>query len=118
MKRFKFSLQAVHDLREMRRDAAERELAKANAELVLAQKQVEDIRQRRASALACYAALQQTKDLDAVTIGSHNNYINSLMQLERQAQVRVIQVNQKLVARREAVTDAARESEATANLRE
>ena len=43
MKKFKFSLQTLHDLRESHQEKAERELAAANSELYRAKAQLEEV---------------------------------------------------------------------------
>jgi len=118
MKRFKFSLQAVHNLREMHLDAAEQEFAKVRAELSEAQKQLDEIRQLREAAMDDYLKLHESGEIQAAVIATHTEYIGSLMQLERKTRALITQIEQKLTTRRQLVTEAARQTETTANLRD
>ena len=118
MKRFQFSLQAVHNVREMRRDAAERALAAVAAELKGAQAQLETVLRRRQSAMENYLLLHQSKEIEAATFASHTDYIGSLFLLERQARAMTLQIEARIASKRQALTEAARQTETTANLRE
>jgi len=118
MKRFQFSLQAVHNIREMQRDAAECALAAVAAELKGAEAELERVLRRRQSAMDKYLLLHQLKEIDAATFGSHTDYIGSLVLLERQGRALILQVEERITIKRQALTEASRQTKTTANLRE
>lgn len=118
MKRFQFSLQAVHNVREMRRDAAERALAAVQAELRAVQAQLETVVRRRHSAMDNYLLLHQAKEIEAAAFASHTDYIGSLSLLERHVRAMILQVEERIASKRQALTEASRQTETTANLRE
>lgn len=118
MKRFKFSLQAVHNVREIRRDAAERALAAVAAELQGAQEHLERVLTRRQSAMNNYLLLHQAHKVEAATFATHTDYIGSLILLERRARALILQVEERIASKRQVLTEASRQTETTANLRE
>jgi flagellar export protein FliJ len=118
MKRFHFSLQAVHNLREMRRDAAERELAALVAEHHEAQVQLQAGLRRREAAMENYLVLHHSAEIQAVTFATHTNYIDSLFQLERQSRATILQLEERIATKRVDLTEASRQTETTANLRD
>jgi flagellar export protein FliJ len=118
MKRFKFSLQTVHNVREIRRDAAERELAAVSAELKGAHERLETVLRQRKTAMDKYVLLHQSKDIVGATFASHTEYISSLFLLERQVRAMALQIEERIAGKRRALTEAARQTETTANLRE
>lgn len=118
MKRFHFSLQAVHNVREIRRDAAQVALAAVAVELQGAKTILETVLRQRQSAMDKYLALQQSTEIEAATFASHTDYIGSLLLLERQAHATILQVEEKITIKRQFLTEASRQTETTANLRE
>lgn len=118
MKRFNFSLQTVHNVREIRRDAAERALAAVAAELQGAREQLERVLRQRQAAMDKYLLILQSQEIDAVTFASHTDYIGSLVLLERQARVMILQVEERITVKRKVLIEASRQTETTANLRE
>ena len=118
MKRFTFSLQTVHNVREIRRDAAERALAAVAAELQGAQGQLESVLRQRQLAMAKYLLILQSQEIDDVNFASHTDYIGSLVLLERQARVMIQQVEERITVKRKVLIEASRQTETTANLRE
>jgi flagellar export protein FliJ len=118
MKRFQFSLQTVHNVREIRRDAAERELAAVAAELQGVQEQLETVLQQRRSAMNKYLLLQQTQEIEVAIFASHSDYISSLILRERHTRDLILQVEEKITVKRKVLTEASRQTETTANLRE
>jgi flagellar export protein FliJ len=118
MKRFQFSLQAVHNVREMRRDAAELALAAVAAELKGAQAQLETVLRRRQSAMENYLLLHQSKEIEGTTFAWHTDYIGSLFLLERRARAVTVQIEARIAGKRQALTEAARQTKTTANIRE
>lgn len=118
MKRFNFSLQVVHNVREIRRDTAERALAAVSAELQAVQEQLETVLRQRRSAMDKYLLLQQSPEIEASVFATHSDYIASLILRERQTRVRIIEVEERITASRKVLTEASRQTETTANLRE
>ena len=118
MKSFKFSLQTVHDLRESRQEVAERDLATANSELYRANAQLEEVVRSRHKALERYLLMYQSNEIDVSMVAAHTDFIASLFKREREAKVHIREVEQRLEQKRQAVTEAMRETETTAKLRE
>jgi flagellar export protein FliJ len=118
MKKFKFTLQTVHDLRESRREKAERELADANSELYRANAQLEEVVRARQKALDRYMVLYQSNELDVSMIGAHTDFLGSLFKREQEARVFITEVEMRLEEKRRGVTEAMRETETTAKLRD
>jgi len=118
MKNFKFSLQTVHDLRESRQEAAERDLATANSELYRANAQLEEVVRSRQKALERYLLMYQSNQIEVSMVAAHTDFIGSLVKREREAKAHIREVEQRLEQKRQAVTEAMRETETTAKLRE
>jgi len=118
MKRFKFSLQSVHDLRESRREVAERELADANGELYRAKAQLEEVVRSRQKALERYLLIYQSREIEVSMITAHTDFIGSLFRREREARAHILEVEAKIEQKRRVVTEALRDTETTAKLRD
>lgn len=118
MKKFKFTLQTVHDLRESRQEKAERELADVNSELYRATAQLEEVVRARQKALDRYLLLYQSRELDVSMIGAHTDFIGSLFKREREARIFITEVELRLEEKRRGVTEAMRNTETTAKLRD
>ena len=78
MKRFKFSLQTLHDLREQEREDAERAFAQAATEVAAAAAHIEALRNTINQAITAYAANLQTKAPNAHEAKMHTEYIATL----------------------------------------
>lgn len=118
MKRFKFSLQAVHNLRVSERDKAERELASAAAAVVAAQAQVEQAERTRTIAEEVSARALRAAELDPHEAAQRADYLYSLVERKRQAQIRLAVLEQERESRREALVQASRGARTTEQLRE
>jgi flagellar export protein FliJ len=118
MKRFKFSLQAVHDLRESRQETAERELANVNSELYRANAQLEEVVRSKQKALERYLLMYQANEIEVSMVAAHTDFIGSLFKREREAKAHIREVEMRLEEKRQAVTEAMRNTETTAKLRE
>ncbi len=118
MKRFRFSLQTVHDLREERRDVAEAELARAAAELRQARKQLEAVKRARAIAEENYFVQLAPGALDPRDMEFRVAYLRALDARERDALVRIVQIERRHEEQRRATAEAARDAEATSSLRD
>jgi len=118
MKRFKFSLQTVHDFREFRRDAAEREFAEAVDRLYRAKAQLEEVRRAHRAALDNYLLLYQSREIQATMISAHTDFIASLMRREREVLTQIAGIERHIETKRQAVTEALRATKTTAKLSE
>jgi len=118
MKRFKFSLQTVHDFREFRRDAAEREFAAALAQLYAAKAQLEEVQRAHRAALDNYLLLYQAREIKATTASAHTDFIASLVRREREVRGQIVIIERHIETKRQAVTEALRATRTTAQLRE
>lgn len=118
MKRFRFPLQAVHNLRQMRRDEAERELAQAAAEVSHGAARLDEVACTRTAATEAYLRALQKSDIDQHEMALRINYLASLTQRESEARARLAELESAREAQRQLVTRAARDAEATAKLRE
>lgn len=118
MKRFKFSLQTVHDFREFRRTNAEREFAEATAQLQGLKAQIEELRRLHRAALDKCLLLYQSREIEASLIAAHADFINSLVQRERELRQQMAATERHLEVKRQALTEALRATKTTAKLRE
>jgi flagellar export protein FliJ len=118
MKRFKFSLQTVHNFRESRRDAAEREFAEAKAQLYSARAQLQEVARAHHLALDNYLLLYQSREIKVRMIGVHTEFIASLVRREREVRAQIITLERQLETKRQQLTEALRDTKATAKLRE
>ena len=118
MKRFKFSLQAVHDLRETAREEAERHLARAGAEVSHAAAELDRVLRLRETETANHLARLQRGALDAHEIALHMGYLDALAQREREARAHLLAAERARDERRQAAVAATQAAEATAKLRE
>jgi flagellar export protein FliJ len=118
MKRFQFSLEAVHNVREMQRDAAERALAAENADLQAAQLRLDQLICQRQSAMANYLLLHQSTEIEVAHFASHTDFLGSLAMLERQARIKILQVEERITLKRQALTEASRQTKTTSNIRD
>jgi flagellar export protein FliJ len=118
MKKFKFTLQTVHTVRELQRDSAERELGQAHVELAKAKTHLQQVLNQRKIAVDRYCELHLSRQIEATAMVMHTNYIGSLMELERLARINIIRHEQFVENKRKLLVEASRQSETTANLRE
>jgi flagellar export protein FliJ len=118
VKRFKFKLQAVHDLREMQRESAERELAEAGARVAQAEAQLAKIECRLEEAASVYAQSLQSDQVDPFESALHTNFLNSLSQHKSTAREQLERMKSEYDRYRQLAIEAARAVEATDKLRE
>lgn len=116
MKRFKFRLQTVHNLREQQRDEAERALVKATVEVTAAEAALAELQQQRAAAEQKMA--RATGLVYADELALQLNYLEFLAQRERALQARVTELEQQREAVRESALKAARDAEVTSQLKQ
>jgi flagellar export protein FliJ len=115
MKRFQFSLQTVHNLREMRCDEAERHLAQATAVVMAAATVIEEIRGHRDAAETKLAGA--TGLVNAAELAWQSNYLVLLAQREVEARTRLKTLEHERESRRETVLATTREVKVTGQLR-
>jgi flagellar export protein FliJ len=118
MKPFKFSLQTVHNFRETRRDAAEREFGQANAQLHGVKGQLAEVQTAHRVALDNYLLLYKSKDIEVAVVSAHTDYIAFLVRREREVRNYIVIVEREVETKRLALTEALRDTKATAKLRE
>lgn len=118
MKRFKFSLQTLHELREQERDTAERVLQEATAAVAKAEARIEEIMRTITQTVASYSATMRSKELNAREAEMHTEYIATLeRQLAEARQQHAALVQEREVKLQEFVK-ASTAAEATTKLRE
>jgi flagellar export protein FliJ len=118
MKQFKFSLQTVHNFRETRRDSAEREFGYANAQLHGVKGKLAEVQNAHRVALDNYLLLYQSRELEVAVVGAHTDYIAFLVRREREVRGHIVTGEREVETKRLALTEALRDTKATANLRE
>lgn len=118
MKKFRFTLQPVHDLREMRRDEAERSHAQAIAAVAEANGRLDEAENTRREAAESLRRVLQSGQLDPHDVALRSGYLSALIAREADARTRLAALEDERERRRRTVAEAARAAEATAKLRE
>ncbi len=114
MKRFKFRLQTVHNLRTQRRDEAERALLKAAAEVSAGEAALAELQQQRAAAENKMA--RATGQVYADELALQLGYLEFLAQRERVLRQRLAELEQTRETLRTRALAAARDAEVTNQL--
>ena len=118
MKRFKFSLQTLHDLREQEREDAERALAQAAAEVAAAAAHTEVLRHTINQAIAAFTTNLQTKAPNAREAQMHSEYLTLLDQQLTDARAHHLVCERRRDAKLQELVKASAAAEATTKLRE
>jgi flagellar export protein FliJ len=118
MKRFKFSLQTLHDLREQEREEAERALAQAAAEVAAAEAKIEELRGAITQAVAAYAAQMQSKEPNPREALLHTEFLAALDNQLAAARAHHADCERFREAKLQDFIKASAAAEATAKLRE
>jgi flagellar protein FliJ len=118
VKRFKFSLQTLHDLRERRREEAEAALAAAHAKVVQAEAAVAESVSARRQALESNAAFLRPGPINPQEIALGAGYVAALDRRIAVARQNLMEAERERDDRRQAAVAAATAAEATAKLRE
>ena len=118
MKKFRFSLQTVHDLRAKARDAAEQDLAHAFAAVRDARFDLEAAVSLREQVTDDYTAALRANSLDAQDAALRNDFLRSLIDREAEHHAHIAKLEETVVAKREHLARLAREAQVTARLRE
>lgn len=122
MKRFKFSLQTLHDLRQRERERAEMQLVEIAAALRVAEVDWQAVVNLRAESATRYIAALSTDEAHTDTayhlqMQWQADYINSLIHREQAAHRNLRALEAKRDAQRQAVMIAAQAAETMVNLR-
>ena len=118
MKKFRFSLQTVHDLREARRDEAERTLAAAARAVNEAAEQLEETDLVHERATDSFASRLQSGEIDPFEAMLSVNYLAALTRRKVETRARLRELEQARERQREMTIEAARSAETTARLRQ
>lgn len=117
-KRFHFSLQTVHNLREAQREEAERGLSRAAAAVDDAAAQLDEAKQVHASATEAFALRLRETEIDPQEAALSFDYLAMLVNRQRAAHVQLQVLEAERETRRGVAVEAARAAEATTRLRE
>jgi flagellar export protein FliJ len=118
MKRFKFSLQTLHDLREQEREDAEHALGQATAAVVEATAKIESLLEAIKQAVAAHAVQMRTKTPDPREAQMHNEYIAALERRLGEARLTHATLERNRLMKLQEFVKASAAAEATAKLRE
>ena len=118
MKRFKFSLQTLHDLREQEREDAERALAQAAAAVTAAAARIEELRGAINQAVAAYATQLRTKEPNPREALLHTEFLTALDRQLAAARAHHAECERIQAAKLQDFIKASAAAEATAKLRE
>lgn len=118
MKKFKFSLQTVHNLRESKRDKEEQELIGLRKHVEEATARIERIECERAELADNYGAKLQSGAIDPIEAAMTSNYMTVLAHRERNARTNLKQAEHAVDRQRIKLVEAERDVEATSRLRE
>mgnify|MGYP001565909679 FL=1 len=119
MKKFKFTLQTVHNVREMKQEREEMTLAEIIMEVNRATERIAQIEKMRLEAVEKYTQrLRAGEVLNATEMELNAKYFNSLDGLQREAEKLLSEKNLACTAQRVKLAGAAREVKITDRLRE
>ncbi len=116
MKRFKFRLQTVHNLRAQRRDEAERALLKAAAEVAAGEAALAGLQRQREAAES--KMTRATGQVYADELALQLGYLEFLAQCERDLCNRLAELEQMREAARANALEAARDAKITSQLKQ
>ena len=119
MKKFKFTLQTVHNVREMRQEQEEMVLSELQSEVNRAAARVEEIEKARLEAMENYAQkLKKGEPMNPFEMELNTNHLTSLERSIREAQALVEEKKQACSRQSQVVAAAGREVKVTERLRE
>jgi flagellar export protein FliJ len=119
MKKFKFTLQTVHNVRELRQEKEELILGQLQTEAVVAEEVVAQIESNRRQAIENYAQrLRSGEQLDPMEMELNSKHFESLNQRRKDSEQVVAQKKQACVRQSQAVVGAMREVKITGRLQE
>lgn len=119
MKKFKFTLQAVHNVREMKQEKEQLILSEMQAEAVKAADRIKEIEQLRAKAIENYARrLAIGTTIDPFELELNSNHISALDRMQQEAQKALEAKKQACLHQSKTVEAATRQVKITNRLRE
>lgn len=118
MKRFKFSLQTLHELRAQERETAERALGQATVAVAEAEARIEAILRTITQNVAATSTTLRTKEPSLGEVQLHTEYLTTLEQQLADARVRHAALKQEREVKLREFVKASAAAEATAKLRE
>ena len=119
MKKFKFTLQTVHNVREMRREKEELVLAEMQTEVNRAIAYLSELERTRLEAIENYTRkLKQGEVMNPLEMELNTNHLRSLDLTVRKAQAEVEQKQREFSAQSKVVAAAGRAVKVTERLRE
>ncbi len=119
MKKFKFTLQTVHNVREIRQEKESIILSELRAEAELAASRVAEIKSQRAEAVDNYTLrLNSGEPLNTMEMELVSNHFSSLNCLQKDAERILEEKNQACRKQMELLSDAMKEVKITDRLRE
>lgn len=119
MKKFKFTLQTVHNVREMRQEKEQMRLMQLQTDVNKAAERVREIQQMRLQAVENYVAkLNKFGALDALELELSSKHLSSLDRTESEAQKFYEQTKQIAAEQSRRLAAATREVKITEKLRE
>lgn len=118
MKKFHFSLQTVHNVRETHRDKEEQEFVRLQASVIEATEQIKKVENERNQISATYSQKLNAGKIDPIEAAMTSHYITVLVLREREAKANLKRVETALENQRVKLTEAERDVEATSRLRE
>lgn len=119
MKKFKFTLQTVHNVREMKQEKEQAILSDLQTQAAHAADRVNELEQLRFKAIETYGQRLETGEtINAYELELNSNHIADLDRLQQQAQKNLEQKKQACIAQSKSVASAAREVKVTNRLRE
>ena len=119
MKKFKFTLQSVHNVREMRREKEELVLAEKQSEVSQAIARLAEVERKRLQAIENYTRqMTRGETMSAYEIELNINHLRDLDRLVREAQETIEGKKQACSEQSRVVAAAGREVKVTERLRE
>lgn len=118
MKKFKFSLQTVHNLREVKREQEQLKLADLRTKLDDASTQLQAVENKRRETLDKYSEQLQRGEIDAFQMALLTDYLKALSNRETAARENVKLAQQACAHQTKTLAEAARCVEVTAKLHE
>jgi flagellar export protein FliJ len=119
MKKFAFTLQTVHKVREMRQDQEKLIFGELQAEVNQAAAHLENIEKPRTAAMESYSKrLRSGEQFDPLEMQLHSSHFESLIRLRQDAEKELEGKKQACLRQGENVAQAIREVKVTNRLRE
>lgn len=119
MKKFAFTLQSVHKVREFRKEKEMNVLSELRAGVEAARARVADIERQRLDAMRKYAARLNSREyVSPLEMELNSNHFASLNRLQQEAEAELAARQQECDRQSAVVADAAREVKVTDKLRD